>query len=83
MAILKFQSKTCNPCKQLSKVLEELNVETKVVDIATDEGKTLVDQYGIRAVPTLVDEKSKATLVGLKTKEEISLWLLAVEKAQV
>lgn len=53
--ILKFYSKTCGPCKVMSKNLEGLDgVEITEVDIADEANQELVDKYGIRTVPTII-----------------------------
>lgn len=55
--LLKFYSKTCGPCKVMSKNLEKLDstkVEIYEVDIAEEGNEELVDKYGVRVVPTIV-----------------------------
>lgn len=53
--ILKFYSKTCGPCKVMSKNLEGLEgVEIQDVDIADEDNESLLDEWKIRTVPTII-----------------------------
>lgn len=52
--ILKFYSKTCMPCKLLTNVLKEANIEHQSIDIADERNEDLVAQYNIRNVPVLI-----------------------------
>lgn len=53
--ILKFYSKTCGPCKAMSKNLEGLEgVKIQDVDIADEDNESLLDEWKIRTVPTLI-----------------------------
>lgn len=55
MKILKFFSKTCGPCKQMGKILAGLEgVEIQEVDIAEDSNAGLIEQYGVKSIPTVV-----------------------------
>jgi thioredoxin-like negative regulator of GroEL len=55
MKILKFFSKTCGPCKQMGKILAGLeSVEIQEVDIAEDSNAGLIEQYGVKSIPTVV-----------------------------
>ena len=55
MKLLKFYSKTCGPCRLLSKIIESLKVEDlEVVSIDIAENNSAVEEYSIRSVPTLV-----------------------------
>lgn len=73
--LLKFESKTCMPCKALAKNLEnaDLGIDIEVVDI--DVHPDIVDEYMIRGVPTLLHLPSKHSISGVKTTEEIRKWL--------
>lgn len=73
MALLKFYTKTCEPCKKLSNLLETEGIETVGVD--AKEAVELVASYGIRTVPTLVHEESGEKLVGLYPISEIRKWI--------
>ena len=53
--ILKFYSDTCTPCKVMSKRLANLkDVEIQDVDIADEDNESLLDEWKVRAVPTIV-----------------------------
>lgn len=73
--LLKFESKTCVPCKVLSKNLEsvDLGIDIEVIDI--DVYPDLVDEYMIRGVPTLLHLPSRRSIIGVKTVDEIKKWL--------
>jgi len=56
MKIIKFEASWCQPCKMLSKVIndvkDQITIEIETVDI--DQDNELAKQYQIRGVPTLV-----------------------------
>lgn len=53
--ILKFYSNTCAPCKAMGKKLEELkDVEIQDIDIADEDNESLLDEWKVRAVPTII-----------------------------
>lgn len=62
MKVIKFQASWCQPCKMLSRVVEDakdkINVPIEEVDI--DENMEMARMFNVRGVPTLVlvDEKS-------------------------
>lgn len=66
--ILKFYSPSCMPCKLLTNVLKEEQIEHESIDITDDANSVLVSKYNIRNVPTLVRVDSmgneKARLLG-------------------
>lgn len=75
---IKFESKTCVPCKKLDKILKILEVDNLVqhVDIDNmDECGFSLDLFEIKSVPTLVkldncSAEDFIKLVGLKTLSE-------------
>lgn len=73
MALLKFFTKNCEPCKLLSNILEKAEIKVKDVDARHD--LTLVSAHNIRTVPTLVHEETGEKLVGLKSIIEIQKWI--------
>lgn len=78
MKILRFTASWCEPCKALSKSLEEanLNVPIEVIDIDVFP-ETAID-YSVRSVPTLVltvDDKEIKRLVGVKKPSELKEWV--------
>jgi len=63
MKALKFEASWCQPCKMLTKVMEDAadKITTTVEKVDIDENMELAKQYGIRGVPTmvLVDDEGK------------------------
>ena len=63
MKALKFEASWCQPCKMMTKIMEDaagqITVQVDKIDI--DENMELAKQYGIRGVPTivLVDDEGK------------------------
>ena len=52
--LLKFYSPSCMPCKLLTNLLKEEQIEHESVDITDDTNRQLVLQYNIRTVPVLI-----------------------------
>jgi glutaredoxin len=52
--ILKFYSPSCMPCKLLTNVLKEEQIEHESIDITVDINSILVTKYNIRTVPVLI-----------------------------
>lgn len=62
--ILKFYSETCAPCKVMGKRLAELkNVEIQEVNINDEDNESLLDEWKIRAVPTIIVLEEDNTLL--------------------
>ena len=89
MKLYKFYSQGCGPCKVVDKNIKEVGVKYIAINImneseysSPDGDYDLLEQFGIRNVPTLVitdDEgKIKDKFVGVvttaKLKELIELW---------
>lgn len=81
MKALKFEASWCQPCKNMSRVLEglkeQLTVPIEAVDI--DENADMAKQYAIRGVPTMVliddDGKEVKRKVGMMREAEILQFL--------
>lgn len=80
MKILKFSASWCQPCKALTKTLQDVNLagfELQEVDV--EENQELAAKYGIRNVPTMVmvDDSGnvKSISVGSKSKTAVEAWL--------
>jgi thioredoxin 1 len=77
MKILKFHATWCQPCKALSKVIEEAkdNITMPIEEIDIDNNMDLVKMYGVRGVPVLVlvDEQGKAIRTKTGTMNEKQL----------
>lgn len=75
MQILKFYASWCNPCKQQSKVLEEMTLSVPIVNIDIDDNHSAAIEHGIRGVPCMIlmdDNNNILTrLNGLQTKKQI------------
>ena len=78
MKILKFQADWCQPCKNLTKVIQEIHTNTEIEVIDIDEQPLIASKYGIRSVPTLVklDENGIVDrLIGYKDKKQIEAFI--------
>ena len=80
--VVDFCSEWCNPCKQLSPVLEEISEELKndvvIAKHNIDNEPNTPVKYGIRGIPTMLLFKNgelKATKVGASTKSNIVSWI--------
>lgn len=63
MKLLKFHATWCQPCKMLSRVIEDAadKITMPMEEVDIDQNQDLAIKYGIRGVPTLVivDEEGK------------------------
>ncbi len=74
ITIKHFTASWCQPCKQLSPIMRELSSQNpsvgyQIIDI--DNNSHVAQQYGVRAVPTIVFEKQGSvvqTVVGVQPK---------------
>lgn len=76
--IYRFTASWCNPCKALTAMLSnmELDIPMRVIDI--DKEPDLVKEYQVRGVPTLIqlkEGKVASRLVGAVTQQELDNWL--------
>lgn len=63
--ILKFFSPTCGPCKVMSRNLSTLkDVEIQDVDITDENNESLINEWKIVSVPTVVVLGDKNELLG-------------------
>lgn len=67
--IVKYSSPHCGPCKQLSLVLNSMNLDYEEIDATKDPAKTA--ELGIKQVPTLIfykNDKEIKRLIGMQSK---------------
>lgn len=75
--LIDFWASWCMPCRRLSPIIDEIadeNPDIKVVKIDIDEEPALAERFEVMGVPSLFVIKNgeiKATLVGVRPKEEI------------
>lgn len=69
-----FKSQTCVPCKALSTMLKDTNVNVdQITTIDTSSGKDIFMEYNVRSVPTsiiLKDGKEVDRHVGYTNKDD-------------
>ena len=79
MKLLKFSATWCDPCKMLSKTMDNMDLGMPVDTLDIDEYQILARTYSVRAVPTviLVDTTGKSIkrFTGVQTKAWIEHWL--------
>ena len=54
MRLIKLYSNSCGPCKVLENNLKQANIEHESVNITSDKGEELADEYNVRNIPTLL-----------------------------
>lgn len=69
-----FKSGWCQPCKMLTKIIEEHPPAINVVEVDIDEHAELAQSYNVRGVPTLIifnNGKEEKRTVGMLNKEKL------------
>jgi thioredoxin 1 len=70
LVLVDFWSERCMPCKQLSRLLEQLSEETppgvRIGTVNADDNPFLMERFGVRTLPTLLFFKD-GTLVETRT----------------
>jgi thioredoxin 1 len=76
--LVDFWAEWCGPCKMLAPILDELASEydgkVKVGKLNIDESPGVANEYGIRAIPTLLifkDGQVAEQVVGLRSKRDL------------
>ena len=74
MKVLKFSASWCGPCKMLAKMLEDVKVETPIVEIDIDNNNEMAVKHGVRSVPMciLIDDSGNevSRKAGVMTESE-------------
>ena len=76
--VIKFSASWCQPCKNLSTVIESVETDIPISEIDIDDKPELAQEFGIRGVPTLimleeiVEVKRRS---GSMSKGELEAWL--------
>ncbi len=76
--VLRFTASWCQPCKTMTKMLDEINPNILFEVIDVDVQPEIAADFGIRSVPTLImmDENIEMKrITGIKTKEQLVEWL--------
>ena len=86
--LVDFWAPWCNPCKQLTPILEEsirsLKGKVKLIKINIDENQGLAQQLKIQSVPTVLaffDSKPINGFAGLKNSSEVNAFLKEILEA--
>lgn len=61
--VLKFEKEGCIPCKKLDKILSQLDVDVRHIDIEDNENQDLLKDFGIQSVPVLVKIDSENMMI--------------------
>ena len=73
--ILLFKMLTCGPCKLLSKLFTQLNIEKEDIILDEDENEKLADKYNVKSVPTVIvlnnEGEELGRFVGSRNKEQL------------
>ncbi len=79
--LVKFSAEWCEPCRQLAPILETVvtqHPELQAVTVNVDLQPTLVNDYSVRSVPTLLFFNRGhvvSRLLGLQTEIQLNAWL--------
>ena len=80
--VVDFWAEWCGPCKAIGPALEEIAKEmggkVKITKLNIDDNPQITNQYGIRAIPTLMifqGGKVKATQTGALPKGKLADWI--------
>ena len=71
--IIKFYTEGCQPCKAVSSVLNSNEIDYDEIDIGKDIESAI--HHKIRSVPTVLNTKTGAPLVGFKSISKTQEWI--------
>lgn len=77
MQVLKFSSKNCQPCKQISNLLDKINTEIPTIEQDVYADIELSKSFNIRSVPVLIalkDGLEVERLSGSQTQQSLQNW---------
>ena len=74
--ILLFKMSTCGPCKLLSKLFTQLNIQKEEIVLDEDNNTdTIADKYNVKSVPTVIvlnnEGEELGRFVGSRNKEQL------------
>lgn len=82
LTILQFTASRCGPCKVVTPILEKLcaslGIHRNVVDIDSEQGSKLTEEYGVKSVPTLLlikGDQVVARRVGVSSLTSLTAWV--------
>lgn len=81
MKLLKFQATWCQPCKMLSRIMQDASdkITIPVEEIDIDQNMDMAVQFQVRGVPTLVvvDDEGKEVkrVSGMMTEDKLMEFL--------
>lgn len=76
--VLKFAATWCQPCKNLSETMKDVETDVVIEEIDIDEDDNKAIQFNVRSVPTLVmleDDKEVNRIMGNQSKQELEVFL--------
>lgn len=74
--LVKFQADWCGPCKQLAPILASVAEKhtIDIIEVDIDARRDLVEQYRVRAVPTVLavlDGEVKGVMTGVADRSRV------------
>jgi len=76
--LLDFYATWCNPCKMLSKVIEDMESDVPVYKVNIEDNMELAKKFNVRGVPALAlmkDDEPVATKSGFMKEAELSAFI--------